>query len=138
MPPDYFPCLSCRPPGRQSVVHPELSAGRVACCQSDTDSRTLALHHLPQIGLILRNRLSQVSAGLTAPNMFCRPQDKMRGCCCEECINAPRLVRPLKTGGGYGRVSEYFTKEQLDKLHEVSSGTRLTVSPLLSAKLLQA
>lgn len=62
----------------------------------------------------------------------------MRGCCCEECIDAPRLVRPLKMAGGYGRVSEYFTKEQLDKLHEVSSGTRLTVSSLLSVKLLQA
>lgn len=46
----------------------------------------------------------------------------MRGCCCEECIQAPRLLRPAKTAGSYGRVSAYFDKDQLDKLREVSRG----------------
>lgn len=43
----------------------------------------------------------------------------MRGCCCEECIKAPRLLRPAKTVGSYGRVSEYFDEQQLAKLREV-------------------
>jgi hypothetical protein len=46
-------------------------------------------------------------------------QERMQGCCCEACISAPRLLRPAKIDGGYGRVSQYFDAEQLDKLREV-------------------
>ena len=45
----------------------------------------------------------------------------MRGCCCEACISAPRLLRPAMTDGSYGRVTEYFDAEQLARLREVGA-----------------
>ena len=33
-------------------------------------------------------------------------QVKFHGCCCDACIAAPRLLRPLKTSGFYGHWSE--------------------------------
>ena len=35
----------------------------------------------------------------------CNCKGKFRGCCCEECMSAPRLLRPAKEDGGhYGQV----------------------------------
>ena len=48
-------------------------------------------------------------------------QERMRGCCCEACISAPRLLRPAMTDGSYGRVTEYFDAEQLARLREVGA-----------------
>lgn len=33
-------------------------------------------------------------------------QDKYRGCCCESCMHAPRLVRPIKPEGAYGQYAK--------------------------------
>jgi predicted sulfurtransferase len=35
----------------------------------------------------------------------CKTQ--LKGCCCEECISAPRLLRPVKTTGQYGNWTQY-------------------------------
>lgn len=37
---------------------------------------------------------------------------KFKGCCCEACQEAPRLLRPAKTRGLYGNWSEYAEEEQ--------------------------
>ena len=34
-------------------------------------------------------------------------QTQYRGCCCPECLDAPRLLRPVKTRGTYGNFSAY-------------------------------
>lgn len=35
-------------------------------------------------------------------------QTKYRGCCCSECTDAPRMLRPAKTAGQYGNFSQYL------------------------------
>ena len=34
-------------------------------------------------------------------------QVSLKGCCCEACIDAPRLLRPVKEQGLYGNWTEY-------------------------------
>jgi predicted sulfurtransferase len=34
-------------------------------------------------------------------------KSQLKGCCCEACITAPRLLRPMKTKGQYGNWTEY-------------------------------
>lgn len=42
----------------------------------------------------------------------CLPwQTKFKGCCCEACQDAPRLLRPAKTAGQYGNWSAYVEGE---------------------------
>lgn len=36
---------------------------------------------------------------------------KMAGCCCEVCMDAPRLLRPAKTAGQYGNWTQYARGE---------------------------
>ena len=55
----------------------------------------------------------------------------MRGCCCEACIEAPRLLRPAKTVGSYGRAAEYFDAQQLAKLREVGLDAQQQLSRTL-------
>lgn len=38
-------------------------------------------------------------------------QTSFKGCCCEACQEAPRLLRPAKTRGLYGNWSEYAEGE---------------------------
>ncbi|KAL4457423.1 hypothetical protein ABPG75_012288 [Micractinium tetrahymenae] len=37
---------------------------------------------------------------------------KFRGCCCESCMDAPRLLRPAKTKGTYGNWSDYVSQSE--------------------------
>lgn len=39
-------------------------------------------------------------------------QDTMRGCCCELCMDAPRLLRPIKPEGAYGQYGKMFTYKE--------------------------
>ena len=45
------------------------------------------------------------------PSPACLPaanlQATFKGCCCEACIDAPRLLRPAKPAGLYGNWSDY-------------------------------
>lgn len=34
-------------------------------------------------------------------------QVSLRSCCCEECVGAPRLLRPAKDAGYYGGLANY-------------------------------
>ena len=45
-----------------------------------------------------------------------------RGCCCETCMDAPRLLRPLKTKGQYGNWTHYVDSEDEDVALTMSSG----------------
>jgi predicted sulfurtransferase len=38
----------------------------------------------------------------------------LKGCCCEACITAPRLLRPVKTKGQYGTWSQYTGEDGID------------------------
>jgi len=42
-------------------------------------------------------------------------KQRLRGCCCEACMDAPRLLRPLKESGCYGSWTEYSTGPESEK-----------------------
>lgn len=45
-----------------------------------------------------------------------------RGCCCEACTDAPRLLRPAKTAGQYGNWSQYTAEEGEGSRKAITSG----------------
>jgi predicted sulfurtransferase len=40
-----------------------------------------------------------------------RCREALRGCCCRECVSAPRLLRPIKPGGHYASWQAYASAE---------------------------
>ena len=44
------------------------------------------------------------------------------GCCCEECMDAPRLLRPMKTKGQYGNWTQYTDPNDLEVTESMASG----------------
>ena len=40
-------------------------------------------------------------------------QTKYKGCCCPDCVDAPRLLRPPKVAGQYGNFSQYAEEGSL-------------------------
>lgn len=53
----------------------------------------------------------RLSVPRPTPSPVPRQQTKFKGCCCEACQEAPRLLRPAKTRGLYGNWSEYAEGE---------------------------
>lgn len=105
--------LACRV-GNTLIAHMET----VPTCQSANRAhgdRAVLLRQVPGCAALLPMSRSFV----WLRSLFVSSQERMRGCCCNECLDAPRLLRPTKTAGSYGRVSAYFDKEQLDKLRVV-------------------
>jgi predicted sulfurtransferase len=47
---------------------------------------------------------------------------KLRGCCCEDCVDAPRLLRPTKTAGLYGNWTQYIDADDPDVAQAMASG----------------
>ena len=58
-----------------------------------------------------------VDSTATQPG-FPAVQAKLSGCCCEACMQAPRLLRPHKPQGYYGTYDQYlgFDSSQVIKL----------------------
>jgi rhodanese-related sulfurtransferase len=48
----------------------------------------------------------------------------LRGCCCEACVDAPRLLRPVKSAGLYGHWTQYVAGEEVDAQQKAMASGR--------------
>lgn len=46
----------------------------------------------------------------------------LKGCCCNECMKAPRLLRPMKTVGLYGNWTQYIDSDAEDAAMKIANG----------------
>lgn len=46
------------------------------------------------------------------PLVFLILQTELKGCCCQQCMDAPRLLRPIKSKGQYGNWTEYVSSDE--------------------------
>ena len=87
---------ACTPAGR--------AVARLRCDAQQARSHTYTLP-LPMTPTLLSALPPQCNKLFIACDAC---KGRFRGCCCEACQDAPRLLRPAKTAGQYGNWAEYI------------------------------